>query len=128
MWLPNLHSAGNAHESVLDRLAELPDGILGNEVLKLRQIRLMQTQAEEDLRRRFARLFPVATVSSRLSSAVSSLLAVVSSCSILSAQNTPPPNNGLRIIVASSAEQAQQILDRLKNGRRFRRARKREVG
>jgi tetratricopeptide (TPR) repeat protein len=79
----------------------------------------MQTQAEEDLRRRLARQFPVLHPFGAAFPRLVFLLAVVFSCFILSAQNTPSPNKGLRIIVASSAEQAQQILDRLKNGEDF---------
>ncbi len=79
----------------------------------------MLTQAEEDLRRRLARHFPMLqSLGSALLRTVF-LLAFVFSCFFLSAQNTPAPNTGLQIIVASSAEQAQQILDRLKNGEDF---------
>ncbi len=41
-------------------------------------------------------------------------------------QNAPPQNPGLRIIVAPSAEQAQRILERLKNGEDFATLAKRE--
>jgi tetratricopeptide (TPR) repeat protein len=48
------------------------------------------------------------------------------SCRGVFAQNAPPHNPGLRIIVAGSAEQAQRILERLKNGEDFATLAKRE--
>ena len=99
--------------------AELADGILGHEVPEAAPDRAYANAG----RRRFAAaLCQACSRCSILSESLSPhwySLPSFSCCSIFSAQNTPSPNAGLRIIVASSAEQAQQILDRLKNGEDF---------
>jgi FG-GAP-like repeat/PPIC-type PPIASE domain/ASPIC and UnbV len=78
----------------------------------------MQMHLEENLQRRFARHFPILH-SLQVSFQRLTFLALIFSCLTLSAQNGPSPNPGLRIIVANSAEQAQKIVERLKNGEDF---------
>jgi len=79
----------------------------------------MQTQVEEDLRRRFAKWCPRLHSFGFAFARSIFFLAVVLSCSVSSAQKTSPPNAGLQIIVVASTEQAQQILIRLRNGEDF---------
>jgi tetratricopeptide (TPR) repeat protein len=88
--------------------------------------KLMQTQAGEEFQWRLASSTPVERTERRtLRMLILAALLLVPYPSAFG-QNVPPSNLGLRIIVASSAEQAQRILERLKKGEDFAALAKRE--
>ena len=115
MCLPSLHSAGDGRKR------------FGIDFELIPQIRPMQSQAGEDLQRRFAGPGTVTPLDRGPSRARHSWSIILSRLFLLVAvafpaaftQNPTAANQGLRIIVASSAEQAQEILERLRKGEDF---------
>src|SRR3954470_3171899 len=95
--------------------ANLPMGYLGTMSQKLRQVRPIRTPAKQDLPR-FGGHSPTLYCLQPSRQLVFLLLIC---CAVLSAENIPATEPGLRIIVAISAGQAQKILERLKNGEDF---------